>query len=251
MPVEHDDEATAFDPNPWGAMQRVLPNARFTAGAVAKAAVAIRTSGPLQSSSVAAIAPLSMPGLPSRMPAATPSAALVGVMPSSASPPAVVRATVPLADLPLTAFGADVDCTLPVRRALLTARSLLAVPLGAALAAIVILVALAGSSTSPAASASVRATSTRLAVPVLAPSSIDVAASGITAGEEARLEAGAPSALIAARALSSITEHAATPRTATPARKRVTSKRASHGRPRKIVAVDASTPLGNLRPGRF
>lgn len=255
MPVEHDDEATTFDPKPWGAMQRVMPSARFTAGALADAAIAIRTSGPLQSSSVAAIVPIAgprfpVPPLPSRMPAATPHAPLVTVTPAThgsfaPSPPAA-RSTIPLAELPLTVFGADVDCTLRVRRRPLTARSLIAVPLGAVLAAIVIILGTSGSSSSP--SVNVRTSIARHTAPMLLPSSADLAASNMTAGVDARLEAEPPPALIAASALPTISAHATAP---VPAPKRVVSKRASSGRPRKIIAVDASTPLGNLRPRRF
>jgi len=229
MPVEQDDEVTTFDPKPWGARQRLLPNARFTA----------RTSGPLQASSVAAIVPLPQPG-----PLSVLATYEVTMTPAAPVPVVAPTATV-LAELPLTAYGAEIDSTMRVRRAPLTARSLIAVPLGAALAAIVIMVAMSRSS-APMAAASVRMTPSRVVeVPVLAPSSAELAATAIAGTQagtetEIEIEIHTPPAPVV------------TPAVQASATKRTSTKRAhSSRRPRKIVAVDASTPLGNLRPRRF
>jgi hypothetical protein len=216
MPVEQDDEVTTFDPKPWGAMQRVLPNGRFSAGT--------RTSGPLQASSVAMITPL-----PQRGPLSMLSAFPVTITPVRGAPVAA-----PLADLPLTAYGAEIDSTMRVRRTPLTARSLIAVPLGAALAAIVILIATAGSNGSTPVAASIRMNAAPVELPVIAPISADVAAAAAVGVTQATIETEAPAAVVA-----------------TPAVTKRATKRARSSRPRKIVAVDASTPLGNLRPRRF
>ncbi len=220
MPVEQDDEVTTFDPKPWGAMQRVLPNARFTA----------RTSGPLQASSVAAIVPLRQPSQLSLL-------AALPVTLTPVAPTPVVPTRVTLAELPLTAYGAEIDSTMRVRRQPLTTRSLIAVPLGAALAAIVILIAMAKPS-APAAAGSIRMNPARVVeVPMIAPSSAKLASTAIAAtqtGIETEIEVAAPPAPVVA-----------------PPAKRTSTKRAHSKRPRKIIAVDASTPLGNLRPRRF
>lgn len=145
------------------------------------------------------------------------------------------------------------DSTVAVRRRPLSARSLVAVPIGAVLSVVAILtIYLAQSSASaapktaavaaPAAAHVMKMTTTLeapapAAAPVVMPVAAPIAAAPSPAGEPVIVEvpAAVPPATVAAA------EPTKSPRRARSSR---------HKKPRHIVAVDASTPLGNLRPGR-
>jgi hypothetical protein len=142
------------------------------------------------------------------------------------------------------------DATVAVRRRPLTARSLVAVPIGAVLSVVAILtIYLAQSSASAAPKAAavavpaahvMKMTTTieapaPVAAPVVMPVTVPITAAPSPAGEPVIVDVTA----------------AAEP-TAVAATERTESRRAHssrHKKPRRIVAVDASTPLGNLRPG--
>lgn len=228
MPVEKDDEATTFDPKPWGAMQRILPSARFAK---------IRTSGPLQAASVATIVPLpfALPALP--VPVAQ--RPITAFNPAPAYPQRVPLTLALTIDSPL-------DTTMPVRRRPLTARSLIAAPIGAVFAAIIIVIAMAGTGKRGSAPASVRLqTVDQPALPVLAPLPAPPA-SELAAAVAAEAETDETQAEPEADFVILDDEPAPAASSSKRAGKRVRGKR-----PRKIVAVDSSTPLGNLRPRRF
>jgi hypothetical protein len=264
MPVEKDDEATTFDPKPWGAMQRLLPNARFAV---------LRTSGPLQAG-VAAIEPLVRAPARRLPPIRRPQAAMTMAIPvvpaprplpgmppshtpmmavSHAAPMMTMAMPLPMSAMPMPmpsmphAFSAEVDCTLRVRRRPLTARSMIAAPVGALFAALVIVIAMAASGRSGSApAASIRMnTSEQPALPVLAPPPPPVAAAAAVAAAPET----APEAELSDDDFVILEDEPQAASSAEPNKR--TSKRVRRGKPRKIVAVDASTPLGNLRPGRF
>jgi hypothetical protein len=142
------------------------------------------------------------------------------------------------------------DSTVAVRRRPLTARSLVAVPIGAVLSVVAILtIYLAQSSASAAPKAAavaapaahvMKMTTTieapaPVAAPVVMPVAAPITAAASPAGEPVIVDAtpaAEPTAVAAAERTESRRSHSS-----------------RHKKPRRIVAVDASTPLGNLRPG--
>jgi hypothetical protein len=118
-----------------------------------------------------------------------------------------------------------------VRRRPYTLRSLLAVPLGAIAALAVILLVHGGGESSARAAGHV-------SLPVLAVES---------APTIAPIPEPAP---VATPVAAAVPFEPTVPVVAKPA-PAASSKRTHRARPRKIVAVDASTPLGNLRPRRW
>jgi len=134
-----------------------------------------------------------------------------------------------------------------VRRKPLTRRSLIAAPGGALFAAILIVMLSAGSRGGAKPAASVRMNTAQPALPVLDQQPVvppsPVAAAAFVTPEVAAYEPTIDDANDADE-----TEIADAAPSAKPS-KRV-AKRHKH-RPRKIIAGDTSTPLGNLRPGRF
>lgn len=218
MPIEHDEESTSFDPRPWGAQQRNLPRSNFT-----------RVIPPLPIPVAArAITPLGVPFV--RPP-------VHSFVPAPIQPP--YMPAISFAPLEMPAFNAPIDSTVRVHRQPLTLRSFVAVPLGALVAILVIAVGYRASTFNP--TGSVAASSIQIAqhveAPVLAPPVPAVAPmtpdpiegvatfdAPVTSERTIPAEAKAPAP-----------------------RKHVSRKH----RPRKIVAVDSSTPLGNLRPRRY
>lgn len=248
-PVEHDDESTSFDSRPWGAQQRLLPDQRFS-----------RTSGPLQSGSVAAIpalvkrpahtiakrlsrapsqriefapAPAAAPPMYRAAPAMSRAVAVPAMYQAAPAFYPVGPSLVQAARASASAFADYIDATLRVRRTPLTKRSLIAAPIGAVLAAIVIALVSLGSSSSPRVAGSLhRMSADETAVALVMPAAPMPTAAAIVEQRDAE----------------PVAEPVAAP-AAKPAPKRAHKKKA-HRKPRKIVA-DTSTPLGGLRVRRF
>jgi len=281
MPIEIDDESTQFDPRPWGAQQRLLPRGNFTAQ---------RISGTLQETSIPQIPSLpSLPGMaarkqrmttaPSNMPIAAPARMPVGTPGAMPVVPEVLAhgsnvsplpiAPMHLAPEPLPAmmfspsiaatmpvFNTPVDSTLRVHRTQWTARSFIAVPLGALAAILLIVIGYRVSSVSmprspgkvtmPAAAA---LSAQPITTPVLSPDTyVPPVAAGVATFE-------APAAVEPTLAPAAIEEDAPPARKMSRKYVASSSPRATttvgKKRPRKIVAVDSSTPLGNLRVKRY
>lgn len=286
MPIEIDDESTQFDPRPWGAQQRLLPRGNFTAQRIS--GTLQETSIP-QIPSLPALAmqaprkprmttaPANMPvAAPPRMPVGTPAVAMpiapppdvfahgsnvaplpIAPMHLAPEPMSMPPAAMPMMFSPTIAatmpvFTAPVDSTYRVHRARWTARSFVAVPVGALAAILLIVIGYRVSSVNmprgtgkvpmPAAAL----TAKPIAAPVLSPDAyVPPVAEGVATFE-------APAAVEPTLAPAPIQAEIA------PARSHKASRKSSRAtttagkkRPRKIVAVDASTPLGNLRVKRY
>jgi hypothetical protein len=232
MPLEHDDEATTFDPRPWGAQQRILPRSHFA-----------RMSGTLQETSIPQIPELiakrTIPPLPVPVAARAITPLGVPVVAAPVQPP--YMPAISFAPLQMPEFTVPIDSTLRVHRRPLTLRSFIAVPLGALVAILVIAIGYRASTIRPfggaVAAAAVDIAPIAVAphpgvvsVPVIAPI-VPPPIEGVATFEapvevERTIPAGAKASAKPARA------------------------KRNH-RPRKIVAVDTSTPLGNLRPRRY
>lgn len=149
------------------------------------------------------------------------------------------------------------DATIAVRRRPLTTRSILAIPVGAVIATVAILMIYlaqpAQATTARPLGASAIASQphvmkTTIAEPPIVMHTVAVQAAPVAAAPtvEPIVELAAPVVeVIAAPAVDAIEKTES--RTSSHRRHRTHRK---HRKPHRIVAVDASTPLGNLRPGR-
>ena len=230
MRIEHDEEATSFDPRPWGAQQRVLPRSHFSA----------RMSGTLQETSIPQIPGLTpvrtIPPLPVPVAARAVTPLAVPVVFAPVQPP--YMPAISFAPLAMPAFTAPVDSTIRVHRSPLTLRSFIAVPIGALIAIVVIAVGYRASTVrSP--SAAVAAASVQRASVVEAPMLVASVAIAPNTPDPIEGVATFDAPLAVERTIPADAK-------AMPTK----SSRRKH-RPRKIVAVDSSTPLGNLRPRRY
>lgn len=238
MRIEHDDEETSFDARPWGAQQRILPRGNF--------APSIRAIPPLPVPIAArAFTPLSgVPVPPTRMPAGTPSMASPIVAISYMTPsvarrlPTFVFSTSVASGMPV--FNAPIDSTLRVQRPALTLRSLIAVPIGALVAILLIAAGYRATSMSaPRAFAAVQ----------LAASAHLVTAPAVSFTPREALITPSPIEGVASFDVRAVAPPTIPSDVPAPIVKR-SGRNHSH-RPRKIVAGDTSTPLGNLRPHRY
>ena len=250
MPLEQDDEATSFDPRPWGAQQRNLPRGNFTrlSGTLQETSIPqLPELMPLRAMPVGTIPPLPIPvaaraitplGVPVVRPPMQP---YFPVQPQHMPVQPPYMPAISFAPLAMPAFTAEIDSTLRVHRRPLTIRSFIAVPLGALVAILVIAVGYR-TSTIRAHGGAVAAAAVQLApiadaphalvasVPVLAPLTPPPIAGVATFDAPVVIERTIPAEVTS------------------PAKPTRVSRK---HRPRKIVAVDASTPLGNLRPRRY
>lgn len=275
--VEDDEEATAFESRPWGGQQRLIPLAhRFArpADAAAPEPVVVEPIRPRrevrrqrisrEAPRVAAgsIEPAPMLVLSAPPVAATdvitePVAPIAPAYLESVAPPAIAAYSVKhgcaygpfmIPHLPKIAqVYTETDSTVAVRRKPLGMRAMIAAPVGAVLGVVAILIIyLAGPapSTKQVAGAALAVDSE----PAIVKMSIEAPA---PAPALAVAEEAPPADAIVETEIEIETEPqiAAQPVAKTKRSSRKV-KRGSH-RPRRIVAVDTSTPLGNLRPGRM
>lgn len=217
MSFEHDDEATVFDPAPWGAQPQWVSLPAMP-----------RVSGPLQTSSIAPVPSLA-------------GAALVGVsladttLSISLAGPSHAGASLPVASTAIATMDRTVQSCAPAQ---LISKARVAAPI----AALVAVLAIASgyvmrSSHKPAPLSGAAALSVEPSTPILRLSAPVPAVEPVAApaAETAALIEIEEDDVVERRAL------AAKPR---PARKAKSSTK----RPRRIVAGDVSTPLGDLRP---
>jgi hypothetical protein len=142
------------------------------------------------------------------------------------------------------------DATMAVRRRPLTARSMVAIPVGAVLATVAILIIYlahpAQATTAPSmAAAAVSSEPHVMKVTLEAPAPVVAAPAPIVAAPApVAVEPTVPAAVDSIAAMET-----AEARVEAPASHH-RSRASKHRKPHRIVAVDASTPLGNLRPSR-
>lgn len=285
MSIEHDDEATAFESRPWGGQQRLIPLAhRFArpADAAAPEPVVVEPIRPRRQR-VSSEAPRVAAGSIEPVPMLVLSASAVS------TPDVVTEPVAPIAPAyldsipPIAAYNTRVapavaaysvkhaqaygpfivphlpkvaqvytDSTVAVRRKPLGARAMIAAPVGVVLGVVAILIIyLAGPAprTNQVAGAALAVDSE----PTIVKMSIEPApapAPALAVADEAPAADEIADAIVETEIeLEPETQIAAKPVAKTKRSSRK-DKRGSH-RPRRIVAVDTSTPLGNLRPGRM
>lgn len=288
MSIELDDEATAFESRPWGGQQRLIPLAHRFARPVEAAAAPepvvvapLRPRREVSRRRVSSEAPrvvagsiepvpmvvLSSPAVPAPEVITEPVAPIAPAYLDAVAPPAVAAYSVKhgraygsfmVPHLPKVAqVYTESDSTVAVRRKPLGTRALVAAPVGAVLGVVAILIIyLAGPapSTKQVAGAALAVDSeptvVKMSIEPAAAAPAPAPAPALAVAEEAPAADELADAIVETEIeLETETQIAAKPVAKTKRSSRKV-KRGSH-RPRRIVAVDTSTPLGNLRPSRM